>query len=321
MKEKTAEERKEQIQDMKDKFEKTDQIARELTGLCNFLQKYLDATGVYIGHVERMKRPITDESDDKAHVDETGTQIIFYVAACNDHKFMVNNMLETEGSITYSVFQPEVKEEEQEQEQKEEISEIKEEEVKVKEPAYKFIPDVTREPKLKFFRVPRLGCYMAISLKYNSCLYDTSLDKAIEDYFDTQQKKEAQEKEKREFEAKEEQEKEVKESAGETYESPNVDWPKIEEPPYQTHEREYVLCIDTMGKDRVLSEAERKFALGIAGHVVKCWEKCEAEALTKDKMLRIAIKARNEEFKDKEMADYNDAIEKGGEEALGDETL
>jgi hypothetical protein len=266
-----------------------------------------------------MKRPITDESDDKAHMDETATQIILYVAACDDHKFMVSKMLETEGSVTYTVFQPEVKEEEQEQ--KEETSEIKEEEVKVNEPAHRFIPDVTREPKLRFFRVPRLGCYMAISLKYNSCLYDTSLDKAIEDYFDTQQKKEAQEKEKQEFEAKEEQEREAKESAGEIYEPPNVDWPKVEEPPYQTHEREYVLCIDTMGKDRILSEAERKFALDIADHVVKCWEKCEAEALTKDKMLRITIKSRNEKFKEKEMADYNDAVEKGGEEALGDESL
>eukprot|EP00826_Nyctotherus_ovalis_P001125 TRINITY_DN10141_c0_g1_i13.p3 TRINITY_DN10141_c0_g1~~TRINITY_DN10141_c0_g1_i13.p3 ORF type:complete len:240 (+),score=112.40 TRINITY_DN10141_c0_g1_i13:568-1287(+) len=235
---------------------------------------------------------------------------------------MVGKMLETEGSVTYSVFQPEPEGyKEEEQEPKDETSEIKEEDKSANDPAHKFIPDVTREPRLRFFRVPRLGCYLAISLKYSSCLYDTSLDRAIEDYFDTQQRREAQAKEIQEHEAKEEQEKEAKEAAGELHEASKVEWPVIEEPPYQTHEREYVLCLDTLGKDRVLSEAEKKFALEIAGHVVKCWEKSEAEALTKDKMLRITMKSRAEEFKDKELADYNDTIEKSADESAADEAL
>lgn len=308
---------------MKDRFASSEQTARELVGLCNFLQKYLAATGVYIGHVERMKRPITDEADDRGHLDETAPQIILYVAACDDHRFMVGKMMETEGSITYSVFHPEQEAEKEEDEQKEDENDQKEEEEKKPEdePPYKFILDVTKEPKLKFFRVPRLGCYFAVSLKYNSCLYDTSLDKAIEDYFDTQQKKEAQAKEIQEYEAREEQEREAKEAAGEVYQPTKVDWPKIEEPPYQTHEREYVLCLDTLGQDKTFSEAEKKFVLDVAAHVIKCWEKCEADALTKDKMLRITIKNKNEEFKDKELADYNDTLEKAAEEASGDESL
>ena len=309
--------------ELKERFDKAEQTARELVGLCNFLQKYLGATGVYIGHAERTKKAITDEDDDKGHIDENGIQILVYVAACDDHKFMVNKTMETEGSITNSVFHPEAEPgKEDEAEPKEDENEPKEESKKDEGgPPHKFIADVTKEPRLKFFRVPRLGCYMAISLKYHSCLYDTSLDKAIEDYFETQQKKEAQAKEIQEQEAKEEQERESKEAAGEVYQPEPIEWPKIEEPPYQTFEREYVLCIDTIGQDKVFSENERKFALDMASHVIACWEKAEANALTKDKMLRISIKGRNEEFKEKDYADYNDAVEKSGEEAAADETL
>ena len=45
-----------------------------------------------------------------------------------------------------------------------------------------FVPEVVREPQMHFYRVPRLGSYMAIPLEYNSCLTEKALDQAIVDY-------------------------------------------------------------------------------------------------------------------------------------------
>lgn len=293
---------------------------------------------MYIGHVEKVKKPITDESNDHGHIDETAPQIIRYVAACEDHKFMLEKTMQAEGSVTYSVFHPPAEAAEGAEgaapeggegaeaantSKKEDTSTAKAGAQAAKQPQHphKFIPDATKESKLKFFRVPKLGCFLAVSLKYNSCLYDTSLDKAVDAYYETIQQREKQAKEIQEHEEKVQQEKEEKEGAGEVYQPAPVDWPKIEEPPYVTQEREYVLCLDTLGQDRYFSEAEKEFALDIAKHVIACWEASEREALTKDKNLRIAVKTRDDEYKEKELVEVNEAIDKAGEEAAGDEAL
>ena len=45
-----------------------------------------------------------------------------------------------------------------------------------------FVPEVVREPKMHFKKVPRLGCYMAVPLVYNSCLFNESLEEAVENF-------------------------------------------------------------------------------------------------------------------------------------------
>lgn len=42
--------------------------------------------------------------------------------------------------------------------------------------------EVTNEQKMKYFKVPMLGCYMAIPLIYKSCLYEEALESSIADY-------------------------------------------------------------------------------------------------------------------------------------------
>lgn len=284
---------------------------------------------MYIGHVERTKKPITEESNDQGHIDESLPQIIRYVAASADHKFVLEQTLKADETITFSIFQavpeggaapaPGGEEEEQNPAKKEEQPEAKKEDG-IKYP-HKFIPDVTKEPKLKFFRVPKLGCYLAVSLKYNSCLYESSLDKAIEAFHETKDRKEKQEREMQDYEDATQKEKRDKEAAGEEYHEPHKEWPKVVEPPYLTKERDYVLCVDTLGQDRIFTEEERKFVIDIAQHIVNCWQECENVALTKDKQLRLAIKLRDEEFKNEEFGRINDEIEKAGEDALSDETL
>lgn len=46
------------------------------------------------------------------------------------------------------------------------------------------IREVVKEPKINFYRVPRLGAYMAIKLEYNSCLFEEAFDGAVLNYVD-----------------------------------------------------------------------------------------------------------------------------------------
>lgn len=49
--------------------------------------------------------------------------------------------------------------------------------------------EVVREPRMHFFKVPKLGSYMAVRLEYESCLYEDSLAVAVNDYIDVMQRK------------------------------------------------------------------------------------------------------------------------------------
>jgi hypothetical protein len=46
------------------------------------------------------------------------------------------------------------------------------------------VREVVREPRMHFFKVPKLGSYLAIRLEYESCLFEESLAAAVLDYVD-----------------------------------------------------------------------------------------------------------------------------------------
>lgn len=49
-------------------------------------------------------------------------------------------------------------------------------------PRHILVPEVVREPRMHFFKVPRLGSYLAIRLEYESCLFEDSFDLGLTDY-------------------------------------------------------------------------------------------------------------------------------------------
>jgi hypothetical protein len=44
------------------------------------------------------------------------------------------------------------------------------------------VSEVVKEPNIHFFKVPRLGSYMAIRLEYESCLFEEALEAGVIDY-------------------------------------------------------------------------------------------------------------------------------------------
>jgi hypothetical protein len=52
---------------------------------------------------------------------------------------------------------------------------------KDKDPKHLFISEVVREKNIKYFKVPKLGSYLAIRLSFNSCISEEALEAAILD--------------------------------------------------------------------------------------------------------------------------------------------
>lgn len=110
-----------------------------------------------------------------------------------------------------------------------------------------YVPEVVREPRMHFYRVPRLGAYMAIPLEYNSCLSQRALDQSITDYLAYQKACEELEKAKKEWDEENEKFKEEKEKAGEVFVPEERTWPAIKEKSFLSKSRKFVVCLDTLG--------------------------------------------------------------------------
>tara|TARA_B110000285_G_scaffold210277_1_gene252011 strand:+ start:600 stop:899 length:300 start_codon:yes stop_codon:yes gene_type:complete len=90
--------------------------------------------------------------------------------ASKDHQFLVNQVLKQEQGITYErlyslAANPKEKEF-----------------VKDDPPMHVIVPEIVREPKMHYYRVPKLGSYLAIKLEYDSCLFEEAYDDAIDNY-------------------------------------------------------------------------------------------------------------------------------------------
>jgi len=62
------------------------------------------------------------------------------------------------------------------------------EEVDPSIPRHVLVPEVVREPRIHFYKVPRLGSYLAIKLEYKSCLSTAAYEAGIKDYNIVKQK-------------------------------------------------------------------------------------------------------------------------------------
>jgi hypothetical protein len=89
---------------------------------------------------------------------------------------------------------------------------------------------------------------------YRSCLNEFSLDKALEDYVEILKELEVQDKQKAEWKEEQDQIKEDKLRNGEKYVAEKREWPEIKPAPFVTNEQKFVICIDTLGQDRALSD-------------------------------------------------------------------
>ena len=181
----------------------------KMDSLAEFLQEYTGpSTGVYIGKVERPRKPIGEADDDKAHVDREGSKLIRFHYASKGHEFMKGKLLKADQGITHSVFKEDgAATEDAPAEDAEEGAEGKPAKQAVGDPndilnSYKhlYVREVVREPKIHFYRVPRLGSFMVVPLEYDSCLSIAALDEAVTDFQTVKKARDDQTKEREEWE-------------------------------------------------------------------------------------------------------------------------
>ena len=238
-----------------------------LEELPEFLENIGKFTGVYIGELNHPNKEVTEaDTDPNAHLQVDQPKLINYIGSSKSHKsLMIGKSLALEKGVTAEVFT------------------LAQEEVEGEEKKKKFVyvPDVIKNEKVHFFRIPKLGAYIAIPLIYKSYLYESTFDKALEerkkylhqkDEFDKEKathleeiEKELEEakiklhahQEKNETELVAQVEEEIKE-----IELRKADKEKTEmeyvEPEMETKKKEFVVCADTLGQDREITEKEQQ---------------------------------------------------------------
>lgn len=65
----------------------------QLQDLANYLKEFTHATSVYVGKLVAPKKPISEEDDDRAHIDDEAQKIIHFLNATTGHEFMVDKTL------------------------------------------------------------------------------------------------------------------------------------------------------------------------------------------------------------------------------------
>ena len=278
-----------------------------LNDICEDFKNIIGATGVYVFKYDYKRVfPIEIYADENGHIDPSNQKVLRYVNWCADHTFLHRKFLEVGSGVTYKLIgiSGEGDEEENKEENKEDEGEEGEKDDEKKEEVLKniFIEEVVNENKIKFFREPRLGCYFAIDIRYNSSLNYNALKTAIEnleDYkikkadYDKRMAEKEEEEKQRELEKKEneenedEEEKEKKENeGGEEGEEEDLDKPpELKE--FEKEEKIYILCIDTLGQEKVYNEEERNYILKIAKLIRDSMQNLEIKLLEKDRDLRI----------------------------------
>lgn len=116
-----------------------------------------------------------DEGDESAHLNSSESKLINYIGSSISHKSLIRGKtLDLDKGVTAEVF-------------KEREAEIVNDDLSVdgdnkkvaNRPTYLYVPDLIKEPRIVYFRLPKLGSYIAIPLTFNSCLNEDSFDKAL----------------------------------------------------------------------------------------------------------------------------------------------
>ena len=141
-----------------------------LGALAQFCQDKIGSTGVYIGELDHPFVEIESDDDEDAHIDKKAARIIKFKWASENHKDLVvgETLYPTEG-VTHDVFKTEI------EEANSDLVEAAERGSLLTDFQHLYVKEVIREPRMHYWKVPRLGAYMAIPMCVKSTLSVTTL--------------------------------------------------------------------------------------------------------------------------------------------------
>jgi len=274
-----------------------------------YLKQATNLPAVYIGQLGYPVKTLDENEEDiNGHLDVNQERIIRYVGASKNQRFILGQTL-PESSVTHDAFLPQ-----EDQQPDEEGDEDEEGGKKEPKPTYIYVPDVTKEPRMSFLRIPRLGAFIACNLVCNSVLSDVAFDEGIKERLRVEEERENQQKEKdakdEEYRQKiEDAEDEGRDAREIEEEWKNIVWDEIKEKDFESEKKELVLCADTLGEDREIPLEQRKYLEEAAKYFVSCWEESERNQLSND--IDNQIKYMREVNKEEFLREFNEKIEDG----------
>jgi hypothetical protein len=91
---------------------------------------------------------------------------------------------------------------------------------------------------------------MAVKLEYDSCLFESAFDAAVENYTSVKEKNEGVEKQKKDDLEADEEDRKAAEEAGDEYTAPDRNYPVYEVDKFKTQKEQLCIALNTMGQDR-----------------------------------------------------------------------
>lgn len=179
-------------------------------------------------------------------------------------------------------------------------------------------------PDMYFFKIPRLGAYYAVPMMVKSYLNDASLDDAIaklkaytESVTENTTLKQAKLDEINEkMDATGGPSDEEYQRLAEELEELEQNWENVPEPVFEADTRLYVLCCDTLGKDKEISEADRAFIYEFCTHFKNSWETKELDLIKAEAETLIRYEA--EEQPEEKIILFEEALERDHKAHLSD---
>lgn len=168
-----------------------------------------------------------------------------------------------------------------------------------------YVPDVVMNSSMYYFKIPRLGAFFAAPMVIKSYLNDASFDDAViklKAYAESVRESEAQKQAKldelnEQLENAKINNEEEAQRINDEIEEIEANWEPVPEPVFEADPKMYVLCCDTLGKDRQISKEDRDFIFDLSQHFKSSWENRELR-LIKDQaeaFIKYEIEERPEE--------------------------
>jgi hypothetical protein len=306
------------------KVDASDDLEDNLKDLTDYLYEYTNSTSAYIAKLVPHISKIEEDDDDTAHIIENAPMTLdIYHVGPESFDFIKRKTIEKGEGIVHDIFN-EVEEAPQADEdakpvEGEDEGEGEKEVVKEEpKPQHVIVPDVVREPRIKYFKVPRLGSLLCIRLKYDSCLTESALDEAINDVYDCDNRKRQQEIEKAMWEEQENKRREEAEKLEQEFEEEVKEWEVIHEKEYITTPVDFAVCLDVTGQDRTYTKGEIETALKAVSHYAKNWTEREVLNLKKDVDRRIEHSEVDKEFSEKTKAKFDEIADRWVDQNMED---
>lgn len=169
-----------------------------------------------------------------------------------------------------------------------------------------YVPDVVMNGDLYYFDIPKLGSYFAVPLVVRSYLNDLSFDDAVTKIKAYNQQvaenkamlasrvEELNEKIDMAQSSDEEEAKRLTQERDELV----ANWEEVPYPEFEANVLNYVVCLDTLGMDKEISEEDRQFTFEFVQHFRDSWEQKELSFLKKmaDMFIENERNVNNEEM-------------------------